>query len=273
MPRRSVARGGLLVAAVLGALSATSGCHRKHVRVASVPEIPYPSCGAQPLPPGEVLAAGHLRSGPEALEQSIVERYELRRRDCLYVSSSHQEWPLGIADVEVVYDANLLPLRAWRRTAIPGVPRADGSADTRRYEFRTPEVTIKRRTPEGRFEYEILRGGRPRAVIGPGRGLLTAWIRRAQLPVGGRLREWVLDIRPQLEELHEVTLIREDDQYVQDLGRTVRVYTIYGREPVFTDESGAVLGDMAGLRPSALVHTPEPAPMPDYGAPDPVHTP
>ena len=54
---------------------------------------------------------------------------------------------------------------AWRRTTIPGVNREDGAADIRRYELRTPEVTIKRRTAEGRIEYEVLRGPRPRAVI------------------------------------------------------------------------------------------------------------
>jgi hypothetical protein len=53
----------------------------------------------------------------------------------------------------------------------------------------------------------------------------------------------------------------------------VRVYTIYGRESVFADESDAVLGDLAGLRPHEFAGTPEPPPMPMYGTPDPVHTP
>jgi hypothetical protein len=57
------------------------------------------------------------------------------------------------------------------------------------------------------------------------------------------------------------------------LGRTVRVYTVYGRETVFADETDAVIGDLAGLRPHELAGTPVPTPMPMYGTPDPVHTP
>lgn len=262
----------VLLAAAL-ALVACPLFRRKHVRVASVPELPYPSCGDRPLPPGEVIAAGHLRSGPEMLERHVVERFEVRRRDCLHVATVHQEWPLAITDLEVVYDADLLPLRVWKRGTIPGVRRADGHADTRRYELRTPEVTIKRRTPEGETLHEILRGGRPQAVLGPGRGLLTMWFRRARLGVGQRRRELVLDVRAELETIQPVTLRREPDRYEPSLGRTVRVYTVLGRESVFADENDVVVGDLAGLRPHHTLRTPPPAPLPTYGPPDPVHTP
>ncbi len=261
-----------LAALSIAFVIASGGCRRKHVSVASVPELGYPTCDGAPLPAGDVVAAEHLRAGPTSLDANVDERYELRRRGCAYVATVRQEWPLGTADVEVVFDANLMPLRAWRRETIPGSHRADGSAEIRRYEMRTPEVTIKRRGPEG-VSYEVLRGPHPRAVIGPGRGLLTAWIRRAHLSVGQRVREPVLDIREIVERLGEVTLRREPDMFVDWLGRNARVYTIYGREPIFADENDNVIGDLAGMRPDRTLTTPRPMAIPMYGAPDPVGTP
>lgn len=265
----------LLVAAALGSVFAplSFSCRRRHIPVASIPELPYPRCGERELPPGEVIASGRMRPGPTSLDKNVVERFEIRRRDCLYVLTVRQEWPLGTADMEVVYDKDMLPLRAWKRMTLPGVPRADGYADIRRYELRTPEVTLKRRRPDGQVEREILRGPRPKVIIGPGRAVLTMWIRRARLPVGGRVREVALDIREQVEQIREVTLRREPDLYQPWLGRTVRVYTIYGRESVFADDNDVVIGDLSGLRPAHLAGTPEPPSMPLYGTPDPVNTP
>jgi hypothetical protein len=239
--------------------------------VASVPELPYPSCGLAPLPPGDVVASGHLRAGPFMREQNLVERFEIRRRDCLYVATVRQEWPLATADLDVAYDDHMLPLRIWKRMTLPGTP--DGRPEIARYELRTPETTITRRAHDGRRTYEILRGPRPRAVIGPGRGVLTMWLWRAHLPVGGRLREPVIDVRAELELIHDVTLRREPDRYEPSLGRTVRVYTVYGREPIYADEHDVVIGDIAGMRPSGSLGTPEPPALPLYGPPDPVHTP
>jgi hypothetical protein len=264
MPRRL--RALLLIAAL-------AACRRKHVAVASVPELPYPTCDGAALPPGSVVASGHLRAGPSAVEQTVVERYELRDRGCAFALTARQEWPLNVSDIEVVYDRALLPLRAWKRMTLPGVQRADGQADIRRYELRTPEVTITRRVASGARTYEILRGQRPSVVIGPGRGLLTAWLRRARLPVGGAVREYALDMREMLEVIRPVTLRREADQYIAGLGRVVRVYTVYGREGIYADETDAVVGDLAGMLPADRVRTPAPAPMPRYGEPDPMRTP
>lgn len=254
-------------------VAALAACRRRHVAVASVPELPYPSCDGAPLPVGRAVASGHLRAGPNAVEQTVVERYELRERGCAFTLTARQEWPLNVSDIEVVYDRALLPLRAWKRMTLPGVSRADGQADIRRYELRTPEVTIARRVASGPRTYEVLRGQRPTVVIGPGRGLLTAWLRRARLPVGGAVREYALDMREMLEVIRPVTLRREADQYVAGLGRVARAYTIYGRECVYADESDAVLGDLGGMLPADRVRTPAPAPMPRYGDPDPEHTP
>lgn len=238
----------------------------------SVPLLPYPTCGAAELAPGEPLAAGHLRPGLTSLESRVDERFELRRRACLYGLTVRQEWPLAVADVEVLFDEAWLPLRVWKRMTLPGSRRHDGNADTRLYELRGSEVTIRRRDPQG-LRFELLRGTRPRAVIGPGRGLLTAWLRRARLREGQRVREPVLDFREQVEVLRDVTLRREPDQYVAALGRVARLYSIYGREVFYADETDTVVGDMAGLAPASMVRQPPLPLMPLFGPPDPVHTP
>src|SRR5258708_35879802 len=85
-----------------------------------------------------------------------------------------------------------------------GSRRADGNADTRRYELRTGTVFIKRRDAEGKLTLErLLPGGRmdvPEgvrvgAVIGPGRGVVTAWLKRAKLDAGAKTRALVLHFR------------------------------------------------------------------------------
>ncbi len=267
-----MSRGGAALVALLAAALLSGGCRRKHIPVSSVPQIPYPSCGRDPLPEGEVLAEGYLRSGEFSVERLISERFTLRRRDCLHTVTVRQEWPLNVADVEVVYDDQWVPLRAWKRMTLPGVHRTDGMADIRRYELRTPAIALTKLS-NGVRTYELLRGERPTVVLGPGRGLITAWIRRAHLGVGGRVREVALDIRESLEVVRQVTLRREPDQYVAEYGRALRVYTVYGRESVFADEHDVVVGDLAGLRANAVLRTPAPPPLPLYGTPDPVHTP
>ncbi len=276
------------------------GCHRKHVPVESGPELGYPACGdAGQEQEGAVVASGHLRSGPLSQEKNVVERYELRKTACGFVFRGRQEWPLSIGDVEVHYDAELNPTWAWKRLTISGSKRADGNADIRRYEMRASEGTdgtsaalpqrgpgqvvfIKHRDAKGEVTTEkLLPGGRMRrregarvgAVIAPGRGVLTAWLRKEKLPVGGKTAELVLDMRDLLESLEMGTLERHEDMYEPSIGRTVRVYTFFGRETVFADETDAVIGDLAGLRPSDSLQTPEPAPLPTYGGPDPLHTP
>ncbi len=235
--------------------------------------MPYPGCGGAVLPEGEVLARGALRAGPNSVERLLSERFELRRRDCLHVLTAHQEWPLNVADIEVVFDGAMVPLRAWKRMALPGARPRDPSPDIRRYELRGPEVVISRRVGTGPRTHEILRGGRPTAVLGPGRGLLTAWLRRARLSVGERTRELALDFRESIEVIRPVALRREADLFEPSYGRTVRVYTVYGRESVFADDDDVVIGDLAGLRPDALLRSARPPPLPLLGPPDPIGTP
>jgi hypothetical protein len=263
-------------------LSVLTACHWKHVPVDSSPELGYPTCGDAGDDKGVPVASGHLRAGPTSQEKNVVERYELDKTSCGFTFRGRQEWPLAIGDLEVHYDGSLTPLWAWKRMTIAGSIRPDGNADIRRYEMRTADVFIKHRDAKGELTMEKLlpggrmrvpEGARPGAIVGPGRGVITAWLRREKLPVGGKTKELVLDMRELVESLEEGTLERHEDMFEPSIGRTVRVYTFFGRETVFADETDAVIGDLAGLRPSDVVKTPEPEPLPMYGGPDPVHTP
>jgi hypothetical protein len=264
---------------------ALAGCRRKHVPVQAVPELGYPACGdagPRDSEEEEAVARGHIRSGPYSQEKNVVERFELDRTSCGFVFRSRQEWPLDISDVEVRYDSGLTPLWAWKRMTIAGSKRADGNADVRRYELRTGEVFIKRRDPSGELTLEmLLAGGRMAvpsgakvgAVVGPGRGVITPWLKRARLPIGGKTRELVLDFREMVETLEMATLQRDADRFEPSLGKTVRVYRYYGRDTVFADADDVVVGDLAGMRPGDSLSTPEPEPLPTYGGADPVGTP
>ncbi|RYG80926.1 hypothetical protein EON77_07935 [bacterium] len=255
--------------------------------VETVPELGYPTCadaGAPSEGQARVLAAVTMQGSKDSMaEADARERFELTARDCLLVATTRQAWKHGATDVEVVFDENLVPLRAWRRMttfrasahaasngADAHVASVEPAADVRRYELRTPEVTIKKRSASGDVVFESLRGAHPTAVIGPGRGLLTAWIKRSRLAVGEKVREPVLDFREIVEIVRDVTLKREADRDDAALGRTVRVYTIYGREAVFTDENDVVLGDLAGMRVAAPDEGAEPALV---GPPETVDTP
>lgn len=277
----------LSIVLALAALSA--GCSRKHVPVDSVPRLGYPACracagcaDAGPLEPGALVAEGHLRSGPFSVEKYVNERFELRRTPCGYTLRARQEWPLAVSDIEVRYDPTLRPIWAWKRMTIPGSQREDGNADLRRYELRTGDVFITHRDDRARTTFErLLPGGRlpvgdrgpVGAVVAPGRGMLTPWLWRAHLPVGGKAYELVLDFREAVETLEVAMLRRDQDRFEPSLGNTVRVYTFYGRETVFADEHDVVVGDLAGLRPSGSLSTPEPPALPTYGPPDPEGTP
>jgi hypothetical protein len=295
------------VALVLASGAAAIGCHRKHVPVDAGPELGYPTCPASPGSatalaqagrdardagedrdaasagdPGQLEGEGHLRAGPTSAEKNVVETFTLHRTLCGHVFRGRQEWPLAIADVEVHYDARFTPIWAWKRLTMAGSRREDGNADVRRYELRTGDVFIKHRDDKGDVTLEkLLPGGRMNvpagakvgAVVGPGRGIITAWIRHEKLPVGGKTQELVLDFRDMIESLEEGTLERMPDLYEPSLGKKVRVYTFFGKETVFADDTDTVIGDLAGMRPSASLDTPEPPPLPTFGGPDPVHTP
>jgi hypothetical protein len=265
------------------ALLALSACKKKHVVVESVPELGYPACldgGVDEA--GTLVAEGHIRSGPYSTDKEVNERFELRKTSCGYTFRSRQEWPLDISDVEVRYDATMAPLWVWKRMTTAASQRADGNADIRRYELRAGGVFIKKRDAAGRVTLEhLLPGGRIKvpdgarvgAVVGPGRGIMTVWLKRAKLHVGDKTDDLVLDFRSMIENVEIAALERNEDRFEPSLGKTVRVYTFYGQETVFADDNDVVLGDLAGERPSDSLTTPEPPALPTFGGPDPVHTP
>lgn len=253
-------------------LAFAPACRRKHVPVASATELPYPTCAADAGARRDF--AGELRAAPNALEPDVTERFSHERRGCLWAFTARQDWHMNVSEIEVLYDEQGAPLRAWKRMTIPGARDGEGAADIRRYELRTPEVVITRRSAREGRRFEILRGPRPTVVLGPGRGLLSVWIRRANLAVGERVRENVLDMRELVERLRPVTLRREPDMTPAGFTTPVRVYTVYGRETVFTDEHGVIVGDLGGMRPAAqLRHLGPVTPLPVPSPADPVNTP
>ncbi len=257
--------------ALLLVLAAAGGCESclKRVPAESVEVLPYPTCeGVDPDLPGEVIREGFLRSGPGSLEQ-VAEHFEYRRRACHVVLTVRQDWVHGVSEVEVVFDTSFRPLRAWKRMTLPGI---DSVVDIRRYELREDPATMTWQGEDG-LRHFWFRGGAPEAVVGPGRGILSAWIKaHPELEVGDVVRAPVLDFRELVERVEEVALKREEDRDVPGLG-VVRVYTVFGRESVFTDANGWVIGDLAGLRPDAILDTPAPPPMRTPGPPDPRGTP
>lgn len=259
--------------ALLGLLGVGCGCEDrlKKAPVESVERLPYPTCDGQPLPEGKLLYAGEMRAGPTMLDQAIVERYRFEDKGCVFVATMRQEWPAGTADVEAIFDKNYRPLRVWKRMTLPSRDDPGSEAEISLYELRTDPATIVQRDREGKLHHFILRGPKPTAIVGPGRGLLSAWIQKAKLKVGEKSREHVLDFRG-LEKIDEVTLRRDPPRPVPALG-TVDVYTAFGRESVFTSPAGWVVGDLRGMLPVDLVTSPLPPAIPLFGSPDPIGTP
>jgi len=162
----------LLVVASAFVVSACD-CEGPRRELDIVPDIPYPVDGEPELELERVL-----RSGPVMRDREVVERFELLRAGDLRVVRVRQEWPLGTADLDVVYDADGLPLRVWRRTTMPSASDRVGHRDLRVYDLSGDEVVVAHRGPDGSTEGAAIRGTRPRAVIGPGRGVLAAGIQR-----------------------------------------------------------------------------------------------
>ena len=243
----------------------------KRSEVASVGEHPYPTCDGEALPEGELLAEGVLLSGPLSRER-VIERYEIRHRGCVNVITIRQEWSRQVTDVEAIFDEDWNPIRVWKRMGIPGVPNPERFEDTRSYEFRNEPATMTELNAEGRT-HRFFRGGQPTALIGPGRMLLTAWIRATDLRVGETTRGNILDVREIYERVDEVAIRRDPDRFEESLGRSVRVYTVFGRESVFADESGLVIGDLSGLRREEDLEGAAAPPIQVLDPPDPVNTP
>lgn len=246
----------------------------KRVPADDVTSYAYPRCegGTE-----EVLVDRTLRAGPRNPDQDVVEQYRFVRESCRIVATVTQTWSRSITEVEVIYDLAWKPLRAWKRTHIPVRDHAPRLFDIRRYELRAGAANVIIGGGEEGMSRFWFRGGAPLAVVGPGRGLIYAFIQRAKregtLAVGEKLRVPVLDFRNPVERVEPVTLRRDPDRHDEVLGRTVRVYTVFGRESVFADEHDVIIGDLAGLVPAEEVRTPIPTVLMPESPPDPARTP
>lgn len=267
-PSRRVAKFGgssAQLSILLFALVGCESCLSRH-QVDSVPERGYPTCDGEPLPEGELLSEGVLRAGPY-MRDPVIERFAIRRRGCIYSITVRQEWPRQVSDVEALFDENWRPIRAWKRMVAPADP--EETEDTRLYEPLNEPPTMSERTPDGLAHREF-RGANPVAFVGPGRAILTAWIRAENLEVGETARGPVLDFRELYERIEEVAIRRDADREEPTLGgRSVRVYTVFGRESVFTDETGLVIGDLAGLRRHEDLDSPMPPALEEHAPADP----
>lgn len=251
------------------ALCGASACKRQHYAADSLPELPYPTCEG----PTETLYESVLTSGATDTRMPIVERFRWERRGCYFAAVVRQEWPAQIADVEVLYDQEQRPLRAWRRHTMPRSPRPDGGADTKSYELRTTPIGIRHKGPSGVVDHETLRADRAaEVVVAAGRGVVGVWLQRAKLAVGEKVKAGVLDVRG-VEKLEQGSLERLPDQRVDALGGVVRVYTFLGKETVYADENDRVVGDLAGLVDAGRARAALPPPMPTFAPIDPAHTP
>lgn len=239
---------------------------REHVQVLA--DRGYPTCEEGAAPARIDPVARELRAGPVMTEQSVVESFSLAADGCHIVYTGHEEWAMGAVDLEIVFDADRRPLRAYHRATMPGPQPAAERTDVRVFDLRGPHVEMHHRAPLEQIEHLVYRAPSPGVLIATGRGALTPWIQRAHLAVGGRVRESALDIRERMEVVRDVTLRREEDRDDELIGH-VRVYTIYGREPIYTDDHDVVVGDMMGLVPSALVQRPRAPALVTDGPPTP----
>ena len=156
---------------------------------------------------------------------------------------------------------------------MPSSRRPDGTPDFKVFDLRTPEIVIKHKADDGKLDFELLRFPRkPEALVGPGRGAITAWLWQAKLAPGEKTHSITLDFRG-VEKVERAALERGPDVFVPNLGRTARVYTYFGKETVYADEHDVVIGDLAGLVPEAAAKGPRPPPMARFEPIDPVGTP
>lgn len=251
------------------ALLLAPACKRQHYSADTLPELPYPTCEG----PTKTLYESDLLSGATDTRMPIVEHFRLEQRGCFFAAVTRQEWPVQIADVEVIYDQQMKPLRAWRRHTMPRSQKPDGGADTKRYELRTNPVGIKHRGPSGLIDLETLKADRvPEVVVGAGRGIVGVWLQKAKLAVGEKTKTPAIDVR-EVEKIDLGALERLPDQRVDALGRTARVYTFFGKETVFADDDDRVIGDLAGLVDARFTKVKLPPPMPTFAPIDPQKTP
>ena len=145
--RRARCISGMLLGAIV--VIGISGCPRlPRERVESLPDRPYPTC-EDSAPATFPRVVGDLRSGPVMRDETVVEHFEIAPDGCHVVFSMRQEWALGATDIHAIYDAELNPLRVWRRATAPGPQPVAVRTEIRRYDLRGERVEMLQRTGDG----------------------------------------------------------------------------------------------------------------------------
>jgi hypothetical protein len=220
---------------------ACEGCMRR-VPVDLVELADWPACARAPA--DELLVARELASGPTMLEKTVVERYSIARHGDCYVGRVHLSWKLGETALEVVWDRDLQPIAAYKRMGYPGDARL---FEERGYRVSESESVMVRAAPDG-VERFRLRGERPTVVVPTGRGLFSvAFMRALELSVAESKKETALDLRRLVERIEPASVRRDPGRASVGAGEPPSTFTFMGRDTIFVDEDGFVIGDMAGL--------------------------
>jgi hypothetical protein len=235
-----------LLLVVLGVCSAgCEGCMRR-VPVDQVDLAEWPACAASP--PDEILVARELVSGPDMLEKSVRERYSFSRHGDCYVGRVLLTWRLGETALEVVWDRDFLPLSAYKRMGYPGDA---GLFEERGYRM-SEDGSVMVRLATDEVERFRLAGQRPTVVVPVGRGLFSAAFQRARdLPVGESARETAVDLRRLVERVEPASVRRDPPKRLEYASEPLGTFTFMGRDTMYVDQRGFVMGDLAGLVPSS----------------------
>jgi hypothetical protein len=229
----------LLAASVLGA--GCEGCMRR-VPASQVDLADWPACAT--TPPDERLVARELVAGPIMREQTVVERYSIARHgDCL-VGRVYLRWKLGDTALEVVWDRDRNPVAAYKRMSYPGEPERFEERGYRMSETESVMVRVASHEIE-RFRF---RGARPTAIVPTGRGLFSvAFGRHLELGVGESARDTVIDLRRLVERVEPGSTRRDPAREHEFTSEPLLTFTFMGRDTIYADSRGYVMGDLAGL--------------------------
>src|SRR5262245_56668820 len=146
----------------LVALSLLTACFEMpREAVTTLTDRGYPTCGDGAAAASVEPVQRELRAGPVMTEQSVVETFSLASDGCRVRYTGHEEWAMGSVDLEIVFDADRRPLRAYRRSTAPGPHPAPARTDVRVYELRGPHVELWRRQPLGEIERLLYRAASP----------------------------------------------------------------------------------------------------------------
>jgi hypothetical protein len=229
----------LLAASVLGA--GCEGCMRR-VPASQVDLADWPACAT--TPPDERLVARELVAGPIMREQTVVERYSIARHGECLVGRVFLRWMLGDTALEVVWDRELNPVAAYKRMSYPGEPERFEERGYRMSDTESVMVRVATHEVE-RFRF---RGARPTAVVPTGRGLFSVLFRRhLGLEVGESARESVIDLRRLVERIEPGNVRRDPARDHEFTDEPLLTFTFMGRDTIFVDSRGFVMGDLAGL--------------------------